>query len=114
MRPRIPLTRSANGTTLASKGRTSGLETWGASVQAGKYYGRFLNESSYYYLYGSTRGDSIEIMRTQSRDEKPIGRAYLTPKGGWWIQWYVFGPAAEGLTRFRANFLAHLEENHDL
>ncbi|QSB06751.1 hypothetical protein [Natronoglycomyces albus] len=115
MRPRIRLTRSANTTvSLAANRHRFGLHTWGANVKPDKYYGRFLNENDYFYLYGSARGDSIEIMRTETRTDKPIGRAYLTPKGGWWIQWYVFGPAAEGLTRFRANFLLHLSENHDL
>ncbi|QSB05274.1 hypothetical protein [Natronoglycomyces albus] len=42
-------------------------------------------EDRYYYLHGSWQGDSIEIRRADNRDAKPIGHAYLTPQGLWWI-----------------------------
>ncbi|QSB03948.1 hypothetical protein [Natronoglycomyces albus] len=76
-----------------------------ASIEPGKHYGSFPNQAHMYHLYGSNHGDSLDIYRSDTRTGSPLGRAYLTPKGGWWIMWYVFGSAGDGLTDFHANLV---------
>lgn len=76
-------------------------------IEPGKDYGRFLNESEFYHLYGSRHGDSLEIFRCDSVEGDPLGRAYLTPKGCWWIMWYVFGDSGTGLTEFHSNLVEY-------
>ncbi|QSB04968.1 hypothetical protein [Natronoglycomyces albus] len=90
------------------------LDQWGAHMEPGKYYGRFLSEGTYFYLYGSWRGDSISIHREDNRDAEPYARVYLTPRGGWWMQPYVWGAKAVGLTRLNDNFQAYISQHPEL
>ena len=113
----IPRMRKANGhkpKTVNAKSRVSRLDTWGAHVEPGKYYGRFLSENAYFYLYGSWRGDAVSVHREEERDGDPVTCMYLTPSGGWWLKPLVFKPDAYGLDRLKTNFLEFVKTNPDL
>ncbi|QSB05259.1 hypothetical protein [Natronoglycomyces albus] len=112
----IPQMRSANGQPAPANvtSRLSKLDLLGARLEPGKFYGRFLSDGYYYYLYGSWMGDSIAVHREESREGDPIVRAYLLPSGAWWIKTLVFGQAAYGLKRFAENFTTYAAAHPDL
>lgn len=123
----IPVMRSANGhppqqggngfaqkKIANAKSRVSKLDTWGCSIQPGKFFGRMLSENSYFVLYGSWRGDAVNIHREEDRDGDPVASMYLTPSGGWWLKPLVFKPDAQGLDRLKANFVEFVQGHEDL
>ncbi|QSB05502.1 hypothetical protein [Natronoglycomyces albus] len=122
--PRIPAMRSANGHPMRSvngqsapaaiTGRLSKLDLLGVHLEPGKFYGRFLSDGHYYYLYGSWKGDSVAVHREESREGDPIVRAYVLPSRAWWINYLVFGESAYGLKRFAENFLTYAMSHPDL
>ncbi|QSB05485.1 hypothetical protein [Natronoglycomyces albus] len=122
--PRIPAMRSPNGHPIRSvngqpapanvTSRLSKLDLLGARLEPGKFYGRFLSDGYYYYLYGSWMGDSVAVHREESREGDPVVRAYLLPSGAWWIKTLVFGQAAYGLKRFADNFTTYAAAHPDL
>ncbi|QSB05583.1 hypothetical protein [Natronoglycomyces albus] len=113
---RVPIVRQVNGypPSDALTVRLSKLDILGARLEPGKFYGRFLSDGYYFYLYGSWMGDSVAVHREESREGDPIVRAYVLPSGAWWIKTLVFGQAAYGLQRFHDNFLAYAAAHPDL
>ncbi|QSB05097.1 hypothetical protein [Natronoglycomyces albus] len=113
---RIPKTRIVNGRkpSINAISRASTHDLWGTYVEPGKYYGRFLSDNQYFYLYGSWRGDSISVHREENRDGEPVARFYLTPLGGWWMQPCVWGDKAKGLSRLNENFQEYLTTHSQL
>lgn len=113
---RVPLPRHINGKSpeINAKSQASKLDLWGEHVEPGKYFGRLTSDGYHYHLYGSWYGDSVAVHRDESRDADPIARVYLTPRGGWWIKWLIFGPRAYGLSNFHADFVEFAESHPDL
>lgn len=68
-------------------------------------YGSLPGVVSTYYVYGSAEPGAIDIHRGSDRTKGPIGRAYYTPKGGWFVQWYV---VREGLGKWHEEFKIRL------
>ena len=73
-----------------------------------------LSENTYFHLYGSWRGDAVNIHREDDQDGDLVASMYVTPSGGWWLKPRAYKGDAQGLDRLKSNFLEFVNTNPDL